>query len=982
VTALKKWFLGTDQVWRAFGEPYGIPSGAPSVITPTFTARVQGSLLTVDATGTTSTGSTIVAYGWDYGDGTTGTGLTATHTYLASGTYTVALTVLGDRNTTATAAHTVTVSAPVASFTATPSGLVVAFDGTGSTDVGSTLTSYAWTFGDGGAGAGATASHTYATAGNYTVTLTVRDAAGSTATSSRAVSVAQPTSSPTAAFTTAVTGYAVTFDASASGSTNGATITRYAWLYGDGASSTGRTTSHTYVAGTWTATLTVTDSQNRTATTTHTVTVTAPPNQPPTAAFTATPNGLTVTFASTSTDGDGSITNTAWTFGDGGTGTGATVAHTYATAGTYTARVTVTDNLGATATTTRTVTVTTPPVPDTDYIIGSPVTSTALHPSSTAAVLQAIVHVPATGGYYTAQVHPEANGDESTRLSRLSPTGALLDQMMLTRAGHGTTLQIEYTGGVAYVWLTWELDAAGTTINNIVRFPYKAGTYDYTTVPGKTVKMTGPTYRHVGFDTAAGYGWVRTTGTQDTVRRYPIANVLSGTLGTALNTITLVPGLFRQGWTSYYDSFFLLRGAPSDDGSVPQQLIETGWKSGTTVRTVDVSKVTGSTAIREPEGLCVYFPGTQPRLQFGITLGPHGGPHTYPTFDIPLALQGQQQRAALVPGTYTPDASTTGLLPGWTEAKLTSTITGTNGNLQLVAGQVIENALIKCRVLRPTTGTATLRNCAITAELYPYQSKATASALVDCTATGTGTLLIEDCLLEARGLALSYFVDGIHGFNYTARRVRIRHTVDAFGSVNTHNSNGPINSVIEGCMGGELAYYTPDPTHADGHTHNDGLQIFGNSGLIVRGNRIEAIIDTTVAQGAQAPNQLGGGKAIATGQAIAYTPTSGVITGTNVWGNYLDGGQQTITAIPTPKGGSAIGNIHDNRFGRNQIVKSLNTGGSPLDSGSKKRPILIDPGDTATGIAPLASGTSKVDTNGNVYADTGQPITDYVSTGA
>lgn len=84
-----------------------------------------------------------------------------------------------------------------------------------------------------------------------------------------------------------------------------------------------------------------------------------PSNVGPTAAFTASPLGLTVAFNGTSSgDVDGSIASYAWAFGDGTTGTGATVNHTYATSGSFTVVLTVTDDDGATATATRTITTT------------------------------------------------------------------------------------------------------------------------------------------------------------------------------------------------------------------------------------------------------------------------------------------------------------------------------------------------------------------------------------------------------------------------------------------------------------------------------------------------------------------------------------------------------------------------------------------------------------------------------------------------
>lgn len=88
----------------------------------------------------------------------------------------------------------------------------------------------------------------------------------------------------------------------------------------------------------------------------------APPNQPPTAAFSATPTGLTAAFnGSASSDTDGTISSYSWNFGDGTTGSGATTSHTYAAGGTYTATLVVTDNGGLTGTQSRSVTVTMPP---------------------------------------------------------------------------------------------------------------------------------------------------------------------------------------------------------------------------------------------------------------------------------------------------------------------------------------------------------------------------------------------------------------------------------------------------------------------------------------------------------------------------------------------------------------------------------------------------------------------------------------------
>ena len=77
---------------------------------------------------------------------------------------------------------------PVAAYTFTCSELICAFDGSGSTD-NAGITSYSWTFGDGGTASGPIVAHTFASAGNYTVVLAVADTANQADTESQAVTV-------------------------------------------------------------------------------------------------------------------------------------------------------------------------------------------------------------------------------------------------------------------------------------------------------------------------------------------------------------------------------------------------------------------------------------------------------------------------------------------------------------------------------------------------------------------------------------------------------------------------------------------------------------------------------------------------------------------------------------------------------------------------------------------------------------------------
>jgi PKD repeat protein len=211
----------------------------------------------------------IVSYHWTFGDGAIGLMGVMKHTFPSNGTYQVTLTVTDGGGLTNAITKSVVVGGggggnqpPVAAFTSSCTNLSCSFNGTGSTDdVG--ITSYAWTFGDGGTGTGATPQHSYAAAGTYTVTLTVTDGGGLTNSVSHSVTVsAGGNQAPVANFTVNCnTGKAhqCAFDASSSSDDVG--IVSYRWDFGDGIIGGVPVTKHTYQGAprTVTVTLTVTD---------------------------------------------------------------------------------------------------------------------------------------------------------------------------------------------------------------------------------------------------------------------------------------------------------------------------------------------------------------------------------------------------------------------------------------------------------------------------------------------------------------------------------------------------------------------------------------------------------------------------------------------------------------------------------------------------------------------------------------------------
>ncbi|ESP86882.1 PKD domain-containing protein [Candidatus Halobonum tyrrellensis] len=156
----------------------------------------------VEFTAAASDDGSVESYDWTFGDGdgADDAGSSVTHAFDSAGEYTVGVTVTDDEGATATATQTVSVSAappeneaPSASFTVSPdapeAGQSVSFDASASSDADGSVASYAWNFGDGDSATGATPAHTFDSAGEYTVELTVTDDDGGTATATRTVSV-------------------------------------------------------------------------------------------------------------------------------------------------------------------------------------------------------------------------------------------------------------------------------------------------------------------------------------------------------------------------------------------------------------------------------------------------------------------------------------------------------------------------------------------------------------------------------------------------------------------------------------------------------------------------------------------------------------------------------------------------------------------------------------------------------------------------
>jgi len=220
-------------------------------------------------------------YAWDFGPYGSSASPTTTVDFLGNGTYDYALTVMncGDAYSD-TAAGQVTVNcgycAPPTQtmFTATPAdpelGTEITF---AASSQGSPPITFAWDLGDGTLAAGETVTHTYGTAGTFTIVMTATNCGTETVVVTDTVTV-QCNAVVDLDFTWWPTTPQVGAAASFTGTATGTLPIAFAWDLGDGITMTGAMITHTYAAaGTFTVTLMADNVCGQPAEVSHLVTV-------------------------------------------------------------------------------------------------------------------------------------------------------------------------------------------------------------------------------------------------------------------------------------------------------------------------------------------------------------------------------------------------------------------------------------------------------------------------------------------------------------------------------------------------------------------------------------------------------------------------------------------------------------------------------------------------------------------------------------
>ncbi|MBI4331240.1 MAG: PKD domain-containing protein [Chloroflexi bacterium] len=302
------------------------PAGGPAPLTVSFTDRSSGNIYT---------------WLWSFGDGSTSSTQNPTKTYTSTGNYTVTLTAGNPAGSSSTSLPVTVYGPPVAGFTRTlnpPSGVVpntATFTDT-STNFPAT---WSWAFGDGTGSSSQNPVKIYTAPGNYTVTLTASNPAGSSSTTQTVSVYGTPVASFTENVSSGVAPLAVNFTDTSTGN-----IVSWLWSFGDGTSSASKNPTKTYTSsGNYTVTLTVTNPAGSSAATA-VKRVYAMPSANFTASATWANPGAVISFTDQSS---GNITGWSWGFGDGTGSSSQNLSKSYSSTGNYTVSLTASNPAGS-----------------------------------------------------------------------------------------------------------------------------------------------------------------------------------------------------------------------------------------------------------------------------------------------------------------------------------------------------------------------------------------------------------------------------------------------------------------------------------------------------------------------------------------------------------------------------------------------------------------------------------------------------------
>ena len=296
------------------------------------------------ADNTTLSSGNISLWNWNFNNGNSSVQQNPSQQYVTAGTYSTTLIVTSNAGCIDSVKKNVTIDPlPVADFTANTVCKNAGTQFTNASSIASgVITNWNWSFGDNKTDTTQSPVHTYATDGNYIVTLIVASTSGCRDTSVYSVNV-NPT--PTARFTApdVCDGDSMRF-ANASFINNGF-ISDVAWDFGDGNTSTDVDPVHLYAnSGTYIVTLTVGSDLGCQDAIAKQINV----NAKPVVNFATAPvcDGNAANFIDQSAISAGNVSGWYWNFGDGSFTNQQNPSHAFASAGNYTISLVATSNNG------------------------------------------------------------------------------------------------------------------------------------------------------------------------------------------------------------------------------------------------------------------------------------------------------------------------------------------------------------------------------------------------------------------------------------------------------------------------------------------------------------------------------------------------------------------------------------------------------------------------------------------------------------